>query len=255
MRFIARTLLLSAVFSTLWAASASAQTVNLYVGSGSQTPQSQGWLNYIPTSGSAVTTSAAGATTLDTTGGTGNSIMAGYFNYNTFLNAFQNPLFPTLNTSSGFTVNFSVQVNSESHSSNDRAGFSVIALGSDHTGVELGFWTGNVWAQTDSPLFMHGEDAAFNTSSSSHDYSLHIQGSTYTLSADGSQILTGATKNYSSFGLPYTLPSFLFLGDDTSSAAASETFTAVSVSVPEPATAFGAIFLLVSLARRRGMAR
>jgi hypothetical protein len=242
------------LFAAIPAASASVQTVNLYVGSGTQTPQSQGWLNFIPTSGIPSTISAAGATTLDTT--SSSSIMAGYFNYNTFLNAFQNPSFPTLDTSAGFTVNFSVQVNSESHTSNDRAGFSVIALGHDGNGIELGFWTGNVWAQSTTPvLFTHGEDVAFNTSSASHNYSLHIQGGTYTLSADSTQILTGPTRNYSSFGLPYSLPDFLFLGDDTSSGAASETFSAVSVTVPEPGTGLLALALCAAAVRPRRRAR
>ena len=246
--------ILTASIAAFASAAGAQTTVNLYTGSGTQTPQSQGWLNFIPEFGTPSVSSAAGATILDTT--SSDSIMAGYFNFNSTLTAFQNASFPTLNPAVGFSVNFNLQINSESHTGANganRAGFSVIALGSDDTGIELGFWPDDIWAQSTTPtLFTHGEDATFNTESAAQQYSLTIQGSAYTLSADGTPILTGPTRNYSSFGLPYTLPNFLFLGDDTTAAEASETFSSVSVTVPEPVSLAGmGACLMAGLARRR----
>ena len=37
---------------------------------------------------------------------------------------------------------------SETHSTNDRAGLSLIVLSSDLRGIELGFWTNEIWAQS-----------------------------------------------------------------------------------------------------------
>ncbi len=44
-----------------------------------------------------------------------------------------------MDRTTGYTLSFDLQVGSESHVSNDRAGFSVIALSSDLQGIELGF--------------------------------------------------------------------------------------------------------------------
>ena len=45
-------------------------------------------------------------------------------------------------------------------------------------------------------------------------------------------------RDYSSFGLPYSIKNFIFFGDDTMSALASVDLTAISISaVPEPGTA------------------
>jgi hypothetical protein len=204
----------------------------LYDGSLGTTPQSQGWLSFASVPSGATTTTTSTQTTLDTT--SNSSIHAGYSNY-TLLGSLVNSSFPTLNPTTGFTVNLNVQINSESHSSNDRAGFSLIAIGSDDNGIELGFWTGDIWAQ--SSTFTHSEDASFNTTSAAHQYALTIQGGNYTLYADGSQILTGATRNYSAAGAPYTLSNYLFIGDDTTSASGAESISSFSVSVPEPSMA------------------
>jgi hypothetical protein len=226
------------------------QTTFLYQGSGASTPASQGWLFPVTIGASAI--SVAGATTLDTTSNF--SLEDGYSNTNPLSLDLVNSSFPTLNPSDGFTVSFDVQLNSESHTvgqtvNSNRAGFDVIVLGDDAKGVELGFWGDDVWTQNAN--FTHGEDDVFNTESSSHHYDLTIQGTSYTLSADGSPILTGSTRDYSAEGVPYTLSNYIFIGDDTTEAEASETFSTLSVTVPEPTTAMGILIFGAAIITRR----
>ena len=114
----------------------------------------------------------------------------------------------------GFTVQIDARVYSETHVSNDRAGFSIIVLSSDlNNGIELGFWPDRIWAQSDSPQFQHAEEGAFDTTAAVTSYQLDVLGSTYSLSSGGNTIVTGTLRNYSSFGYPYNQPSFIFLGD------------------------------------------
>jgi hypothetical protein len=197
-------------------------------------PGDQGWFLYLTNSPPNATQTyiPAQGTQLVTT----NGAMAGYFNTNPITSTLVNPLFPTLDRAIGFNISLDLLVSSETHSSNDRAGFSIIALASDHRGIELGFWNNQIWAQNDSPLFTHGEGAAFDTTNRT-SYQLDILGNSYDLFANGNSILTGSLRDYSSFGVPYSLNNFLFLGDDTSSADADITLGRVALSaVPEPAT-------------------
>jgi hypothetical protein len=127
---------------------------------------------------------------------------------------------PKVDRRKGYTMRFRLAVRSERHARAERAGISVIVISDDLKGVELGFWSGEVWAQTDNPLFTHGEGAPFQTSGSA-EYALTLRGDRYELTAGGRRVLEGPLKNYSSFGFPYNQPSFLFYGDDTSSAGAS----------------------------------
>ena len=85
----------------------------------------------------------------------------GYSKVNSLAGSPKNPGFPGLDRAIGFELVFDLLVTSESHSNPNRAGFSVIALADDGLGIELGFWTGEVWAQNTG--FSHGEGAAFNT--------------------------------------------------------------------------------------------
>ena len=152
------------------------------------------------------------------------------------------PGFPTLDRSTGFQVNFNLQLESESHSSNHRAGFSVIILANDAKGVELGFWQNEIWAQSDDltgGLFRHAEGAVFATNAGLTDYQVTMIGDTYTLAANGLPILTGPLRDYSAFdGFPdpYETPSFLFIGDDTTSAQARVRLSFVSVTGTEQST-------------------
>jgi hypothetical protein len=188
-----------------------ADTTVLYDGSLNSTPDQQGWLYITNPGSSAVHSANEGGTTLNTTAKTNNQ--AGYFSYS-------HPLMPELNRSTGFTISFRVKVLSESHGNNsDRAGFSVIVITHYLKGLELGFWSNEIWAQAD--LFTHAEGTNFDTTESLTGYDLAIWGNNYRLSAGGLTILTGPLRDYSSFGPPYNIPDFLFFGDDTTSASAS----------------------------------
>jgi hypothetical protein len=252
-------------------------TTFLYQGSGTQTPLSQGWLDFADNSilgdGTPSVTSTAGATTLDTTGAnnipaTSSNIEAGYSNYTPF-GSLVNPSFPTLDPSTGFSISFDVDVNSESNGSDsNRSGFDVILLGSDMKGVELGFWDTDIWAQNYNPgnpgtftrdedfNIIHDGNPAITTQAMTH-YTLSILNGIYTLTSgttDPFTILSDPVHDYTgSAMLPYTLPNYVFIGDDTTDAQASETFTDLAVTVvPEPATATGLVALgLGVLARRR----
>jgi len=224
MQTLMRLLFLGASFTLAGRAGA----VVLYDGALATGPSSQGWLYASdPLIGALATQSVGGGlTTLDTT--PVQSEMAGYFST-------IHPDMPLLDRSEGYTIRLDARVVAESHASNDRAGLSLIVLASDQMGVELGFWENEIWAQADAPLFTHAEGAAFNTTASLVQYELEVLGGGYELSADGSPILSGSLRDYSSFGFPYNSSSFLFVGDDTSSAQAAVELARIE-AVPEPAT-------------------
>ncbi|MEG4517777.1 MULTISPECIES: DUF4347 domain-containing protein, partial [unclassified Microcoleus] len=188
-----------------------------------------------------------------------NAGYAGYTNYiyssspapaGTF--SLLNPTFPALNRTNGYSVSFRVAVTAENSNSNNRAGFSIIAISSDgQNGIELGFTNGNlganggIFAQNGgaSPtLFTRGENAPFNISNAT-DYKLVVQGSTYSLFAGGAAIpgLTNQPlRNYTAFDEkasqpplpydPYSQPNFLFFGDATDQASATFTLGRISVN-------------------------
>ena len=216
-------------------------------------PGAQGWLFFGDNSfgTGASQTLVPDGTQLVTNGGTS----AGYANRIPFFGTLVNPAFPILDRNAGFVLEFELKVNTETHSSNDRAGFSIILLSEDLFGIELGFWTNEIWAQSGA-AFTHAEGVAFDTTAAQRLYQLRMVGSTYRLFADGTEVLTGALRDYSGFGSqPYTLPRFLFLGDDTSSAGADVILGRVAVSdVPEPATVglVAAAVLLAVVRRRQG---
>lgn len=131
---------------------------------------------------------------------------------------------PGLDRAQGFTLLFAAQIDAEAHNSTDRAGFSVILLADDKQGIELGFWTDTIFAQSDAPLFTHGEDALLPTTDSLTAYALTLLGTNYVLRANGVPLLSGPVRDYTEFGglvSPYRIPNFLFLGDNTRSASAS----------------------------------
>lgn len=141
-----------------------------------------------------------------------------------------------LNRTSGFSLLFDLQVNAETHSSTNRAGFSVICLGADTNGIELGFWNNTIFAQSDSPtLFTHAEEASYNTTSGFINYSLTFQGTNYVLQANGTTILSGPARNYTAFSgpvNPYRTPNFIFCGDDSTSASGSVNLRSVALILP-----------------------
>ena len=64
---------------------------------------------------------------------------------------------PGLDRAKGFALLFSAQLDAETHKNTNRAGFSVILLADDKQGIELGFWTDTIFAQSDAPLFTRAE--------------------------------------------------------------------------------------------------
>lgn len=230
------------------------EIIELYSGDG--LPSLQPWLSYaddrLITGGTASQTTVSGGVRL----ATDLPVSAGYSNHN-FLSQLKNPNFPELVRSQGFQLTFRTQVLTEQHGSIHRAGWSVLLLGQDRKGVELGFWENEIWAQTQSPLFQHGEGVAFDTRIA-RDYHLQILGDRYALAADGVTILEGDVKDYSSFGTPYSLPNFLFFGDNTSSAGGTSILGKVSLqtgisSIPEPSSLLllAAAISCLRLGRRR----
>ena len=224
------------------------QSFTLYNGTSGVTPDDASWgWSYLSTGGSAGKTASGGVTTLDSTASDG--ISAGF---STVTSSRNNPF--VLNSATGYTVSFDIQVNSENHSNAgadknadglaDRSGVSVIVQGSDHKGVELAFWQDEIWTQQDNPLFIHNTvteraQGAGLTSLLTH-YNLNVLGSAYSLTnGSGTVLLTGSLRDYFSNGgpsLPYATPNFFFIGDDTTSARGSVSVARVGVSLgtPEP---------------------
>jgi hypothetical protein len=210
-----------------------AAEIVLYDGASNQPPNSPAWNWTVSEDGGTLVTPAAsvirttsgGLTNLDTLNP--ESDRAGYGKL----------LAPAVNLdrATGYTFRFEMQVLSEVHTSNDRAGFSILHTTSDGRGLELGFWMDQVWAQNDSPLFTHGEEQPLD-STDRQLYTLTVLNDSYSLSSPGMATLTGPLRDYSSFGLPYTLPNFLFFGDNTTSGEALARIAYVGVTVvPEPA--------------------
>ena len=209
---------------------APASAVTLYDGAAGTAPDAQGWLSYYSVPGTGIKTVGGGKTTYDSTASASEH---GGFSSHTIFGTLANPSFPTMDRSTGYTVSIDLKQLSESHTSTDRAGLSVIAISSDLKGIELGFWQNEIWAQS-GPGFTHAEGFAYDTTAANRTYDLAISGSNYTLWADGSQILNGALRDYSSFGTPYNLSNLLFVGDDAGSAQAAFEFSRLAVTVPEP---------------------
>ncbi len=170
-------------------------------------PTSQGWI-YAATGGAQ--TLSNNAVRLDTSGA--NAYQAGY-----------SVITSPLNRTNGFTLLFTSQILSESHASTNRAGFSVIVLANDHRGLELAFWSSNIFAQSASPLFTQAEGTNYPTTNLV-TYGLTFHPTNYLLTANGTPILTGPVRDYSAFSgfpNPYSSTNFLFFGDDTTSASAT----------------------------------
>lgn len=209
-----------------------------------------------------------GYTVLDTSGDVTES--AGFYNYDSVLGQSQKVAVSLDRSGDGFSLRFDARVDSESHVSGDRAGFSVIALASDGWGIELGFWDDSVWAQNDGlQLFTQGESAAFDTTAAMVTWDLAVVGTSYTLYADDSLVLTGSLRKYEDDvdsaaegnlfdgRHVYFLDNFLFLGDNTSSAGGAVTLGSIETldaAVPEPAAAgllsIGAMGLLIRRRKR-----
>ena len=183
--------------------------------------------------GVALPTFSDGATVVDTTI-SGTDTYAGWV-----AGEVTTPSFPILDRTVGARVNFTLQVDSEAHTNNDRAGFSIIILDKDAHGIELSFWENEIWVKSDDAtggLFEHGEGIAFATNTLT-DYQVLFMGDTYTLTVNSQPLLTGPLRDYRAFAGfpdPYETPNFLFLGDNTTSAQARFRLRFVSVTGTEP---------------------
>jgi hypothetical protein len=209
----------------LLAASPSARAQTLYDASLGTLPEAQGWL--YGSFGNVTKTVTNDSVLFDTSATT--STEAGWSEFGA----------ADLNRTNGFTLLFNVLLNSETHVSTNRAGFSIIVLGDDKRGIELGFWTNTVFAQSDSPLFTHAEDAHFSTTGSFVNYALNLHATNYILQANGTPILSGPVRNYTAFSGapdPYSTPNFIFFGDDTTSASASVNVRALTLILPPTLT-------------------
>jgi len=214
-------------------------TYVLYRGDRRTPPQEQDWWYLTdPLNSRVVQTTEAGSVVLDTMARREDK--GGYFTEDPVSGAlFRHPRLPVLDRQVGFTVLFDVAIRAEAHVREDRAGFSLLVVCDDLSAIELGFWEGRVWAQRDDgrPLFQgsRGEGRAYQGTRSLARYALQIAGARYTLYANGSALLEGPLRDYAAFGrFPYTVPNFLFLGDNTTSARALLQLAYVAVTVHDP---------------------
>ena len=150
---------------------------------------------------------------------------------------------PTLIANDGFKLIFRVQVVDEIHLKNrpERSGFSVILLDNNAKGIELGFHENAIYAREgNGPLFQYAEDVIFDTTQQTL-YELRIFNTTYTLSVNGSVILSGSVRDYSDnepplpiIPDPYEQTNFIFLGDNTTSASAIVKLWYVATAIVDP---------------------
>lgn len=135
----------------------------------------------------------------------------------------------------GYALRLTLRVDAESHRSVDRSGVSLILLGADRRGIELAFWTDRIWTQADDPLFTHAEEGLIDTTRGFIDYAVAVLADTYTVTADGIPLLTGPLRDYTAFSGDldvYEFPNFLFLGDDTTSAAGAVSIRRIELLPP-----------------------
>ncbi|MDJ0650064.1 MAG: hypothetical protein QNJ60_15340 [Xenococcaceae cyanobacterium MO_188.B19] len=230
-----------------------ALTKTLYDGSGIPEANSPQWLTpgALTTSGGLTVldgTVVAGGVEIDSNGNSAG--YSGYSNYSPLIPGFVNTSFPTLDQDNGYSIFFNVALDTVNDfsdtNSNDRAAFSITAIGKDNEGIEIGFDQNQIFAQNAN--FTQAESQSFTTSNST-DYQLAISGNTYQLLADTgsgfSNVISGSLRTYSfnpatsepSLGTfnPYEIPNFLFFGDNTNSAHGTFTLGEISVetvSVP-----------------------
>lgn len=229
-------LLLVALVTLRAPAPARAALMVLYDGSAAgETPLEQGYFDYATWPSPPAAAEAgpvSGGTRLSTTGAL--TDYAGFFT--------PAGRMPAMDREEGYTLRFVAQVLAESHHSDDRAGLSVIALGEDSRGVELGLWSDRVWAQNDgADLFTQGEGAELDLATRPVDFALDVRGDGYSLTADGAVVLSGSLRLYrpvlspeAPFAASYYLPNFIFLGDNTSRAGAEVRLLAVSLETAAP---------------------
>ncbi len=213
-------------------------------------------------------TVSGGVTRLNTSGA--ESIQAGYSNYDD-QGKLVNGAFPILDNNVGYTLSFTVKVNSQTNNGANgdyRSGFSAIVLGSNRQGIELGFRNPNTTDPTNTPDIFSQASASFDALgeqnanlggilSSLTQYDLKVLGNNYTLTSGANTILSGSLRDYTAAKGPlsgvYRTPNLIFLGDDTQSAGATVEIAKIALTtntpVPEPSSTIG-IGLAIAFAAR-----
>jgi hypothetical protein len=223
------------------------ESAGLFEPQGVATPADQGF-GYIvnpPFGAQSTSVGSESGTTLDTMTATNES--AGFFTHNPFNGARIHPASPVLDRSAGIGVGFRLALNAETHSTPNRAGFSVIVIASDGRGIEVGFWTNEIWVYDDdrdgaANLFKHAEGVAQSPAAMTtmRKYDLVMLADRYALSIDGVAVLSGRVRDYGNFVGPtfplvgeldpYEAANIIFFGDDTSSAASRSVLGSVAVT-------------------------
>jgi hypothetical protein len=202
----------------------------LYDAAKNSLPEAQGWVYLTqPFSGGKATQRLEqGRLLLDTVPDATDT--AGYFSR-------PHPKVTKLDRGPGFTVAVTARLVEERHARPIRAGFSLLVLSEDLWGLELAFWSDEIWAQSGAD-FKHAEGAKYDTTSAMRRYELRMHGEQYTLSVEGKALLSGRLRNYATHPHPvYRQKSLIFLGDDTRSAAARVEIGRVELDQPMAAPA------------------
>jgi hypothetical protein len=201
---------------------------------------------------------SGGVTTFTTPESTTDRTYAGYSNYNIAGNLV-NPSSPILlDNNAGYTLSFKVKINSQANTSPDRAGFSVIVLGNDQKGIEIGFRNSDIFSQSGASFTVgeqNSDPSLVGILGSLTTYDLTVSKNSnpllanlYTLTNGGNTLLNGSLRDYTAATGPlsavYRTSNLIFLGDDTTSAGASVDISKItlatnSTAVPEPSSLLG----------------
>ena len=226
---------------------------------------------------SATVSAAAGVTTLNSTHLVASPVITDItagFNISNASPFFGNANMPVLDPTGGFKLDFNVAVTAETAGDTtlhtdvaDRAGFSVIVLTSNATGVEIGFRQNQIFTQThDFHQATGTEINSLVSTTAMSSYELAIAGGNYTLTQNGSLVLSGSLRTYDAIAgaaLPGSAPNdnvyhqqnYIFMGDDTTARSATVNIAYVALNpIPEPTSltllALGATGLLARRTRR-----
>ena len=183
------------------------ETLILYDATKGSNPDEQGWIylsNFFGNS-QAVRYTENGVHRLNTMENIAE--MAGYLGS-------AHPLIGVLDRQQGFSITIQLRLQNDVNTSENRGGFSVIALSRDLMGVEVVFRTDTIWVYSES--FEIAEQIRFDTVSGLREYSITVSGNKYEVSAENIPVLSGPLRDYSGFGTPYDIPNFIFFGDNTS---------------------------------------
>ncbi len=222
MKCVLRVLL--AATAAAFVVSATAETVVLYDAELGTTPDQQGWA-YVTRPllvAKAQRSFAEGVTRLDTM-----PVLDEWAGFLSRVTVHQlnliHPNMPDLDREAGYTVRFRVRLVEEKHTHHDRAGFSVMVVGDDLRAIELGFWTGEIWAQSgpnqrnpDEALFTHTVERSLVDTTQLTLYELRVVGDSYSLWSGERQLLSGPLRDYSRhWHWVYRQANTIFLGDNT----------------------------------------